>query len=263
MERGAPVSGRASTRHRLGRALIHAPDPTATRSRPHGARTWPHGARARSRSVARTLHAILPRTLALAAALWAPAASADEADINAILGGTTPDTTAATGTTGAITGGAMTGGATPRPDGAPERWLDSDEALDHLAVISVHPLPGESCRDVLFEIRPTKRVRHAASPAARLELELDRLCVLGFRNESDTRTLLLRVGEELRTVAITSDARLYSGMAIGPGQEVQAPIRPLPVDRLSVGVEALWDDERDASSAIDAFTVEIVSAPPA
>ena len=228
--------------------------------------------RGRARRNARRAGPLLAALVALPL-LGAPLLGVDARanDINDILNGTVeaapdPVAPAQPAPPSVAPPAAAPGATTPGTAAAPprERWLSSEAPLDHLSVITVHPLPSENCQDVLFEIRPTKRVRHAPRAGGSLRLDLGNLCLIGLRNESDDRTLLLRVGEELRTVAITSDSRLYSGMAIGPGQEVQAPIRPLPVDRLRIAVEAVWDDRRgDDEARVDRFDVEIVSAPPA
>ena len=96
-----------------------------------------------------------------------------------------------------------------------------------------------------------------------LDFDLGELCLLGIRNESDRRTLVVRVGEELKTVAIVSDSRLNSGIALGPGREIMTPIRPLDITALTIGVEAVWDDQIDAANpVIESFGLRLAKRTP-
>ena len=214
------------------------------------------------------------------ASLAAPLpALAQSADVNAILGGDAPAQSAPGDPSGirpqAFPGaspspspanGVGAGQVAPQaaaPRGNDERWVTSDHPAENLAVISVHPLPGESCQDVLFDIRPSTRVRHDVSAGASLDFDLGELCLLGIRNESDRRTLVVRVGEELKTVAIVSDSRLNSGIALGPGREIMTPIRPLDITALTIGVEAVWDDQIDAANpVIESFGLRLAKRTP-
>lgn len=206
-------------------------------------------------------------------------ALAQSADVNAILGGDAPAQSAPGDPSGirpqAFPGaspspspanGVGAGQVAPQaaaPRGNDERWVTSDHPAENLAVISVHPLPGESCQDVLFDIRPSTRVRHDVSAGASLDFDLGELCLLGIRNESDRRTLVVRVGEELKTVAIVSDSRLNSGIALGPGREIMTPIRPLDITALTIGVEAVWDDQIDAANpVIESFGLRLAKRTP-
>ena len=60
-----------------------------------------------------------------------------------------------------------------------ERWVTSEDPLSALRVITVRPLPGESCQNVLFELRPSTRVRHDAAAGEVMSLEMSDLCLLG------------------------------------------------------------------------------------
>ncbi|MBO0905467.1 hypothetical protein [Jiella sonneratiae] len=205
-------------------------------------------------------------------ALALPGPVRAQTDINAILGGETPAAGETAGTPGIRpqpfpgtvdqgtapqTGRAAT--EVPVAKGGEERWVNSDHPVENLSVISVHPLPGEKCQDVLFDIRPSTRVRHTAAVGGTLDFDLGQLCLLGIRNESDRRTVVVRVGEELKTVAIVSDSRLNSGIALGPGREIMTPIRPLDVKALSIGVEAVWDDQIDSPNpTVESFALRLV-----
>jgi hypothetical protein len=111
-------------------------------------------------------------------------------------------------------------------------------------------------------MRPSQRVRHQAQPDTTLELGLTDLCLFGIRNDSDDRAIAIRLGEELRTVAIGIDSRLQSGLTIGPGHEVLTPIRPLSLDEVGFSVEVVWDDLIDSGQAeASAFHVRMTADP--
>ncbi|MCB1348898.1 MAG: hypothetical protein R3D59_05350 [Paracoccaceae bacterium] len=201
---------------------------------------------------------------ALAGALIAVAtmAHADDGEINALIGADDIGTGHATAPadTGAATAPAVPGGIAA-PDGA-ERWLAADGPIGALSVITVHPLPGDGCQNVLFDMRPSQRVRHEAVAGEEMELGLGDLCLFGIRNDSDDRAIAIRLGEELRTVAIGIDSRLQSGLTIGPGHEVLTPIRPLSLDEVRFSVEVVWDDLIDSGKAeASAFHVLMTSDP--
>ncbi len=143
-----------------------------------------------------------------------------------------------------------------------ERWVPTEDPNGALSVISVHPLPGGSCQDVLFDMSPTVRVRHAAETDGILTLDLAGLCLFGIRNDSDDRAIAIRLGEELRTVAIGIDSRLHAGLTISPGHEVLTPIRPMSLDQVDFDVEVVWDDLIDSGAAVpSAFHVILTTDP--
>ena len=197
-------------------------------------------------------------------ALLAATPSRAESDINAILGNQPTAAPQASQQPGPDTSvnspqsGGETAGAPIARDGSDERWVKSDHPLRNLSVISVQPLPSENCQDVLFDIRPSTRVRHTPEIGARIDFDLNQLCLLGIRNESDQRTVVVRVGDELRTIAIVSDSRLNSGMALGPGREILVPIRPLDIKALTIAVDAVWDDQIDKPNpTIESFSIHV------
>ncbi len=199
----------------------------------------------------------------------ATVAQADDSDINRLIGaddigtghatapidGLTADTNQAAAPARAGTTAAGAGGDT-------ERWLPVDGPIGALSVISVHPLPGDQCQNVLFDMRPSGRVRHQATAGETLDLDLSDLCLFGIRNDSDDRAIAIRLGEELRTVAIGIDSRLQAGLTIGPGHEVLTPIRPLSLDEVVFSVEVVWDDLIDSGKAeASAFYIRMTSDP--
>ena len=202
---------------------------------------------------------------ALAGAFIAVAtmAQASDDDINRLIGADDIGTGHATAPADSPSAGdAQTTATGPADTGDAERWLSADEPIGVLSVITVHPLPGDQCQNVLFDMRPSQRVRHEASVDEILELGLDDLCLFGIRNDSEDRAIAIRLGEELRTVAIGIDSRLQSGLTIGPGHEVLTPIRPLSLDEVRFPVEVVWDDLIDSGQAeASAFFVRMTSDP--
>jgi len=128
-----------------------------------------------------------------------------------------------------------------------EQWIIDSNPLANLSVISVRPIAEDTCQQVMFEFRQTER--NGVVPVADQPLHIDpaKLCLLGLRNNSDTRTLLVKVGERFGTVSVPSDSRIYLGIALAPGQEILVPIRMQDVERWDFPVQALWEDQRDLS----------------
>ena len=203
---------------------------------------------------------------ALTGALIAVAtvAQADDNDINRLIGADDIGTGHATAPIEGLP--APDTGAVPATDidgqGGAERWLAGDGPIGALSVITVHPLPGDTCQNVLFDMRPSQRIRHEATVDLTMDLDLNELCLFGIRNDSDDRAIAIRLGEELRTVAIGIDSRLQSGLTIGPGHEVLTPIRPLSLDEVSFAVEVVWDDLIDSGQAeASAFFIRMTTDP--
>jgi|GEM_PF-4916240 len=200
---------------------------------------------------------------ALTGALIAVAtvAQASDNDINQLIGADDIGTGHATTPADGLSAGTATAAGTADAGDA-ERWLPVDGPIGALSVITVHPLPGDGCQNVLFDMRPSQRVRHQATADTVLELGLGDLCLFGIRNDSDDRAIAIRLGEELRTVAIGIDSRLQAGLTIGPGHEVLTPIRPLSLDEVQFSVEVVWDDLIDSGKAeASAFHVRMTSDP--
>jgi len=196
----------------------------------------------------------------VAVAMLATGAAADDSDINSLIGADDIGTGHASAPLSGLAAPGMD--SADAPAGDTERWLAANGPIGALSVISVHPLPGETCQSVLFDMRPSARVRHAAEPGTTLELGLGDLCLFGLRNDSDQRAIAIRLGEELRTVAIGIDSRLHSGLTIGPGHEVLTPIRPLSIEAVGFDVEVVWDDLIDSGEAVpSAFHVVMTSDP--
>ncbi|MCF3932396.1 hypothetical protein L1787_03070 [Acuticoccus sp. M5D2P5] len=149
--------------------------------------------------------------------------------------------------------------ALPAPRALAEAMLEAypvtDAPVSAIRIITARPLAGETCRDALFDGRPLVRERREATFEETIEIRLDRLCLLELRNDADDRTLEIRVGEPLATVAITADQRLFRGMALSPGQTTTVPIRALTVGALVVPVDVLWAD--DAISPVERFVLRL------
>ncbi|MBI1383812.1 MAG: hypothetical protein GC150_02745 [Rhizobiales bacterium] len=159
----------------------------------------------------------------------------------------TPGTGAAATDGSAVTpptGDGTQGGTTLRA----EAWIVSKNPMDHLKVIAAAPLDGETCQNVIFDARPYLPTRFEPRAGGQLNFSMNNLCLVGFRNDSDKRRLVIRLGENFSTLAITADPQLFTGLEIAPGQQVLVALRPLPVSSLDIGLEAVWEDELDSLS---------------
>lgn len=164
---------------------------------------------------------------------------------------------ALTGATAADTGAinAIIGGAEP-PLAEPEAFPVTDEPVSAIRIITGRPLPGETCRDALFEARPLVRSRREATADEVIPLTLDNLCLIEFRNDARDRSLEVRVGEDLSALAITADQRLFRGLVLVPNQTTSIPLRPLPVGDLPVRVDVVWA-EPSAARTVQTFTLAL------
>lgn len=152
--------------------------------------------------------------LALAALLAGGGATAQEGGINAAIGEAAP---------------------APR-----EAYPVTEAAVSAVRIILGRPLPGETCREALFEARPLVRSRFEAAAGDTLTVPLTNLCTVELRNDAQDRTLELRVGEDLAALAISADQRLFRGLELVPNQATTLPIRPLKVGTLNVAVDVFW-----------------------
>ncbi len=138
------------------------------------------------------------------------------------------------------------------PDGADklaggESWIRRPDAISHVQLLSGRPLPNESCRNVIFDARPSLKKRHKLQAGQKLRLEIKDLCLIGFRNDDKDRSLVVRLGEAFETLAIVLDPKLFTGYAIAPGQQITVPLRQLPVPSMDVSVEVAWEADLDAT----------------
>lgn len=159
-----------------------------------------------------------------------------------------------TGAINAIIGGEEEAPATPAP--ALEAFPVTNEPVSAIRVITGRPLPGESCRDALFEARPLVRTRREATADETIPLSLDGLCLIEFRNDARDRAIEIRVGEDLSALAITADQRLFRGLVLVPNQTTSVPIRPLPVGALAVAVDVVWAAPAE-DRAVQSFTLAL------
>jgi hypothetical protein len=153
----------------------------------------------------------------------------------------------------------MIGGDPPPaagPDPLAEAYPVTNEPVSAVRIITGRPLPGESCRDALFEARPLVRTRFEATADENLSMPLEGLCLIEFRNDAQDRSLEIRVGEDLSTLAISADQRLFRGLVLVPNQTTSVPIRPLPVGRIAVPVDVLWAS-RTAPPQVQSFTLTL------
>ena len=139
-----------------------------------------------------------------------------------------------------------------------ELWIRGKKPIDHLQIIGAHPLPGENCRQVIFDARPSVKSRFEAKKNKSVRFKLKRLCLLGLRNDSDQQAFVVRIGEALESLAITPDPDLFTGMVLDPHQQIMIPIRPLPVGVLNIPVELVWkSDVNKDNPKIDKVTITI------
>lgn len=139
-----------------------------------------------------------------------------------------------------------------------EVWVREDSPRHNLHLISGRALAGSNCVKVIFERAPMIEHRHDTSASKTVELDINNLCLLGLRNASEKKEMIVRAGEELRAVAIATTSRLFSGKRFAPMQQIFIPIRPLNVGRLSIKFEVLWADELSAKKPrIDVIQVEL------
>jgi len=172
--------------------------------------------------------------LAAAITLAGPGA-ADTGDINTMIGGDEP----------------------APPDARLEAFPVTHEPVSAIRIITGRPLlPGDTCRDALFEARPLVRTRLEATADETVALELDGLCLIEFRNDAPDRPLEIRVGEDLSALAITADQRLFRGLVLVPNQTTSIPLRPLPVGDLPVRVDVVWAAPADDRS-VQTFTLAL------
>ncbi|MEO0619737.1 MAG: hypothetical protein AAFZ01_10735 [Pseudomonadota bacterium] len=122
-------------------------------------------------------------------------------------------------------------------------WVKHKSAINHVQVLAGRPLPSETCRNVIFDARPSLNKRHDVTRGKTIALTMKNLCLVGFRNDSEERTLVVRLGEAFSTLAIVLDPKLFTGYPIAPGQQITVPLRQLPVPSLDVSLEAAWEDD--------------------
>ena len=187
--------------------------------------------------------------VAATAILIAGGAMADDG-LNQIISGETGTAPAETAETAATDGTAegATDAATDAARADDERWVTAENPTGNLRLITIRPLPGETCAQVLLEHRPNQRLRLEPQPGETLQIDMSDLCVLGLRNDAEGRALAIRLGEGLRTIAITSDTRLYAGLTLQPGHEILTPLRPIAMAELTIDVETAWDDALDTAA---------------
>jgi len=125
----------------------------------------------------------------------------------------------------------------------PDAWVVSNEAIGHVNIIVARPLPDETCQNVIFDARPYLKERYEPNDGARIDLKMKSLCLMGLRNDSENRTLVVRLTENLETLAIAPDPQFFSGQEIAPGQQIMLALRPLPVAQLDIGLEVVWKDD--------------------
>ena len=136
----------------------------------------------------------------------------------------------------------------PQSDQKKELWVKSKKPLDQLQIIGAHPLPGENCQQVIFDAHPSVKTRHQAKSGKTATFHVERLCLLGLRNGSDDRALVIRMGESFESLAISPNPELFTGLEIAPHQQISIAIRPLRVGTLDIPLEVTWKAELTKAS---------------
>lgn len=184
--------------------------------------------------IARTTGFALTTILGLATA---PALASD---VNDIIGGSSNAAKTAKTATPKVDPATTTNGSQLDKQ---EAWVKHADAINHVQLLAGRPLPSDTCRNVIFDARPSLKKRHSLVSGKNIDLNMKDLCLVGFRNDSDKRTLVVRLGEAFETLAIVLDPKLFTGYPIAPGQQITVPLRQLPVPSLSVSVEVIWEDD--------------------
>ncbi len=164
-------------------------------------------------------------------------------DVNDIIGGSGTATTAKTVAPKVVPTPSTTEGGTGAQLDKQEAWVKHADAINHVQLLAGRPLPNDTCRNVIFDARPSLKKRHSLVSGKNINLNMKDLCLVGFRNDSEKRTLVVRLGEAFETLAIVLDPKLFTGYAIAPGQQITVPLRQLPVPSLNVSVEVIWEDD--------------------
>jgi len=197
-------------------------------------------------------------TLALAAALVSQTAQAKDSSINSILGGP-PTVTQKAPVNPDVSRQSIEKTTAPTIGHQKEVWVKGKKPLDHLHIIGAHPLPGENCQQVIFDAHPSVKTRHVAKTGKTATFKVERLCLMGLRNGSDDRSLVIRIGESFETLAISPDPDLFTGMVIAPHQQIMIPIRPLRVGVLDIPVEVTFKADLDkANPTINTTTITMI-----
>lgn len=184
-------------------------------------------------------------TFALLACLLATPAAATDTSVNDLIGGdTTPTSTSdKSNPAPATTTPAVTTPSNPTAVDSGQALGEHADAIKHVQLLAGRPLPGDTCRKVIFDARPSLNKRHQLVSGKSVSLKMKELCLVGFRNDSDKRTLVVRLGEAFATLAIVLDPKLFTGYAIAPGQQITVPLRQLPVPELDVSIEVAWEED--------------------
>lgn len=182
-------------------------------------------------------------TLALALAVGSPApARAGSGEINDLIaGGKTAGKAPAT----PLRPNEVAPGRRPGKD---ELWLKTGPAIAHLHLITSRPHGGETCPDVIFNRRPALKARIALKEGEAKRVSLEQLCLLGFRNGSEERALVVRLGDAFDSLAMVSNQRLFTGFPLAPGEQVAVALRRSPQAPLEVSLEVVWQDQLDAAA---------------
>lgn len=147
----------------------------------------------------------------------------------------------------------------PDVSGTPELWTRRTAVRDNLRILTLRPgRLASSCQDLLFELGEPAFEGFDIPAESALQIDLPDLCFLGFRNTSDNRTLLIKLDDKFRSISILPDSRLIDGLALGPSDEILAPVRISELDDFDFQVDIIWEDQRDDESVDpDSFMIHL------
>ena len=142
-------------------------------------------------------------------------------------------------------------------DDRKERWIEGRRAIENFQLIAAQRVPGSSCREIIFQSAPEVRRRYEPRAGDTLTLDSSEVCLIGLRNSSERRAVLVRVDEGFERLAISASPHLFTGQILKPKEQIRIPVRFLKDSALQVRLEVMWDDQReDPRREIDTITVE-------
>lgn len=121
-----------------------------------------------------------------------------------------------------------------------EIWIKRNKAIENLQIISTHPLPGESCKQVIFDLKPGLNKSYDVKNKLSLPFDLQTLCLISFRNASTDRSIVLRIGHAIETLSISVNQKIFTGIELRAGQKIVLPLRTLKVGKLMIPLEVVW-----------------------
>lgn len=149
----------------------------------------------------------------------------------------------------------------PVTGGEKELWVQRVEPLSNVHLIAAQPTAGGTCREVIFARQPAVPHRLTTAAGNRIKIPLDTVCWIALRNGSDTRSLVLRLGEALQRLAIVPTPQLLVGRELRPHEQVRIALKPLQGQAVEVPLEVAWIEDIKTGENIETLTLEFVWQP--